>query len=207
MKLEELSKSIQTGFINHLVESEKQYRPELLINDHKQGKKVLTTILRKLESCEEFWFSVAFITTSGIATLMNTLLELEKKNIKGKILASEYLYFTQPQALQQLKLFSNIELRIATKGSFHSKGYLFKKGGIFDLIIGSSNLTQSALCSNKEWNLKISAAEESELIDQMKKEFQKEFKDAMSDEDFKKYLSKECQLLIQKNYKKFYATK
>ena len=179
MKLEELSKSIQTGFVNQLVESEKQYRPELLINDHKQGKKVLTTILRKLESSEEFWFSVAFITTSGIATLMNTLIELEKKNIKGKILASEYLYFTQPQALQQLKLFSNIELRIATKGSFHSKGYLFKKGGIFDLIIGSSNLTQSALCSNKEWNLKISAAEESELIDQMKKEFQKEFKDAI----------------------------
>ena len=172
-------KVFRQGFINHLVESEKQYRPELLINDHKQGKKVLTTILRKLESCEEFWFSVAFITTSGIATLMNTLLELEKKNIKGKILASEYLYFTQPQALQQLKLFSNIELRIATKGSFHSKGYLFKKGGIFDLIIGSSNLTQSALCSNKEWNLKISAAEESELIDQMKKEFQKEFKDAI----------------------------
>ncbi len=179
MKLEELSKSVQTGFINHLVESGKQYRPELLINDHKQGKKVLTTILRELESCEEFWFSVAFITTSGIATLMNTLIELEKKNIKGKILASEYLNFTQPQALKQLKLFSNIELRIATKGSFHSKGYLFKKEGIYDLIIGSSNLTQSALSSNKEWNLKISAAEESELIDQVKKEFQKEFEDAI----------------------------
>ena len=173
-----LSESLQTGFINQIIQSDKAYRPELLTNDYKQGKKVLTTIIRELETCEEFWFSVAFVTTGGIATLMNTLLELEKKNIKGKILASQYLNFTQPEALKRIKQFKNIELRIATEGSFHSKGYLFKKDGVYDLIIGSSNLTQTALCSNKEWNLKISATEESELIDQAVKEFKKEFESA-----------------------------
>ena len=173
-----ITQSIQTGFINQMIQSDKSYRPELLTNDHKQGKKVLSTILRELETCEEFWFSVAFVTTSGIATLMNTLIELEKKNIKGKILASQYLNFTQPEALKRLKQFKNIELRIATEGAFHSKGYLFKNKGVYDLIIGSSNLTQTALCSNKEWNLKISATEESELIDQVEKEFHKEFEAA-----------------------------
>lgn len=173
-----LSESIQTGFINQQLQSDKQYRPELLTNDYKQGKKVLTTILRELETCDEFWFSVAFVTTGGIATLMNTLIELEKRNIKGKILASQYLNFTQPEALKRIKQFKNIELRIAVEGDFHSKGYLFKKQGVYDLIIGSSNLTQTALCSNKEWNLKISAADESELIDQAVKEFQKEFEAA-----------------------------
>jgi superfamily II DNA or RNA helicase/HKD family nuclease len=170
-----ITQSIQTGFINQMIQSDKSYRPELLTNDHKQGKKVLSTILRELETCEEFWFSVAFVTTGGIATLMNTLIELEKKNIKGKILASQYLNFTQPEALKRLKQFKNIELRIATEGAFHSKGYLFKRKGVYDLIIGSSNLTQTALCSNKEWNLKISATEESELINQAEKEFHKEF--------------------------------
>ena len=183
-----ISQSIQTGFINHMIQSDKAYRPELLTNDHKQGKKVLSTILRELESCDEFWFSVAFVTTGGIATLMNTLIELEKKNIKGKILASQYLNFTQPEALKRIKQFKNIELRIATEGAFHSKGYLFKKKGVYDLIIGSSNLTQTALCSNKEWNLKISATEESELIDQAVKEFQKEFDAAQIVTD--KYLLK-----------------
>ena len=173
-----ITQSIQTGFINQMIQSDKSYRPELLTNDHKQGKKVLSTILQELETCEEFWFSVAFVTTSGIATLMNTLIELEKKNIKGKILASQYLNFTQPEALKRLKQFKNIELRIATEGAFHSKGYLFKNKGVYDLIIGSSNLTQTALCSNKEWNLKISATEESELIDQVEKEFHKEFEAA-----------------------------
>jgi len=170
-----LSESIKTGFINQFIQSDKSYRPELLTNDHKQGKKVLSTILRELETCEEFWFSVAFVTTGGIATLINTLIDLEKRKIKGKILASQYLNFTQPEALKRIKQFENIELRIATEGSFHSKGYLFKKKGVYDLIIGSSNLTQTALCSNKEWNLKISATEESELIDQAVKEFRKEF--------------------------------
>lgn len=172
---QELTASLGTGFINHLIQSDKVYRPELLTNDHKQGKKVLTTILHELRTCDEFWFSVAFITTSGVATLMNTLIELEKKNVHGKILASQYLNFTQPEALIRIKQFKNIQLKIATKGEFHSKGYLFKKDGIYDLIIGSSNLTQTALCSNKEWNLKISATDNSELIYQAVKEFKKEF--------------------------------
>lgn len=170
-----LLNSIQTGFIDQLIQSNKSYRPILLTNDYKQGKKVLNTILQELQTCEEFWFSVAFITTGGVAVLMNTLTELEKRNITGKILASQYLNFTQPEALLRLKKFKNIELRIATEGAFHSKGYLFKNKGFYDLIIGSSNLTQKALCSNKEWNLKISATVESELINQAVLEFRNEF--------------------------------
>ena len=176
-----LSNSIQTGFVDQLIQSNKAYRPELLTNNPEQGKKVLSTIVRELEQCDEFWFSVAFVTTSGIATLMNTLLDLEKnnlKNVKGKILASQYLNFTQPEALRRIKQFKNIELKIATEGAFHSKGYLFRKGNVFDLIIGSSNLTQTALSSNKEWNLKISATDESELIGVAVEEFRQEFEAA-----------------------------
>ena len=170
-----LSNSIQTGFVDQLIQSNKAYRPELLTNNSEQGKKVLSTIIRELEQCDEFWFSVAFVTTGGIAALMNTLIELEKKKIKGKILASQYLNFTHPEALRRIKQFKNIELRIATEGNFHSKGYLFRKGNVFDLIIGSSNLTQTALSTNKEWNLKISATDQSELIGVAVEEFRQEF--------------------------------
>ena len=55
--------SVKTGFINQLLTSDKSYRPELITNNAEEGKKVLTTILRELENCDEFWFSVAFITT------------------------------------------------------------------------------------------------------------------------------------------------
>lgn len=178
-----LSNSIQTGFVDQVIQSNKAYRPELLTNNSEQGKKVLSTIIRELEQCDEFWFSVAFVTTGGIAALMNTLIELEKKKIKGKILASQYLNFTHPEALRRIKQFKNIELRIATEGNFHSKGYLFRKGNVFDLIIGSSNLTQTALSTNKEWNLKISATDQSELIGVAVEEFRQEFEVAQKVEE------------------------
>lgn len=173
-----LTESLKTGFIDQVIQSNRDYRPQLLLNDKATGKKVLTTIERELRKCNEYWFSVAFITTSGVATLMNTLLELEEKGIKGKILASQYLNFTQPEALRRIMQFKHIELRIVTDGDFHSKGYLFQKGELFDLIIGSSNLTANALCSNKEWNLKVTASENSEIIVSTAKEFKEEFERA-----------------------------
>jgi len=174
-----LSKSLQTGFLDHLIHSNKEYLPELLVNNPLIGKKVLTTIERELNQCEEFWFSVAFVTTSGVATIINKLTELQEKNIKGKILVSQYLNFSQPEALRRLLKFNNIELKIATKGNFHSKGYLFNNGSFDDLIIGSSNLTSSALCINTEWNLKISATKESYIIKSVTNEFQLEFEKAL----------------------------
>lgn len=176
---DELEQSLQTGFIDKIIHSNKNYRPQLLINDKSSGKKVLTTIDRKLQECDEFWFSVAFVTTSGVATLINTFVELEKKGIKGKLLVSQYLNFTQPEALKRILQFNNIELKIAVDGDFHSKGYLFKNCELFDLIIGSSNLTASALCSNKEWNLKISATPESDIIHNAVNEFTIEFEKAV----------------------------
>ena len=79
-----LSHSLQAGFIDQSLPSHKQFLPQLLVNDRNEGKKVLTTIIKELNHCEEFWFSVAFVTTSGIATLINTLIDLENRNVRGK---------------------------------------------------------------------------------------------------------------------------
>ncbi|UZR99847.1 DUF3427 domain-containing protein [Chondrinema litorale] len=173
------NESVKSGLVNKKNNSQTNYQPELLVNDTSNGKKFLTNLISELESCNEFWISVAFVTTSGIATLMNTLIELEKKNIRGKILTSQYLNFTQPEALKRLRKFKNIELKIAINDSFHSKGYLFKHGKINNIIIGSSNLTQNALCLNKEWNLKISARENELIYDQVINEFTKEYESAI----------------------------
>lgn len=174
-----LEKSLYAGFINQDATSYKEYLPQLIVNDKKEGKKVLTTIIQELNNCEEFWFSVAFITTSGLATLIETLVNLENKGVKGRILVSQYLNFTHPEALKRLLQFKHIELKIAVEGDFHSKGYLFKKSEVYTLIIGSSNLTASALCSNIEWNLKITATPISYIIANAIKEFTAEYDKAV----------------------------
>ena len=168
--------SILTGFIDKSLDSDKLYQPELLVNRKIPRKKVLTTVIKELESCESFYISVAFVTTSGVAALINTFKNLEEKDIKGKILVSQYLNFTQPEALKRLSQFNNIELKIITKENSHSKGYIFKHSDYYNLIIGSSNLTSSALSTNKEWNMKVSARNSSSIVDKVINEFQDDFK-------------------------------
>ena len=73
-------------------------------------------------------------------------------------MTSTYLNFTQPEALNRLLQFKNVELRIETKKAFHSKGYLFEmEPDQYDLVLGSSNLTQSALTTNIELNVELQA--------------------------------------------------
>ncbi len=175
---QDFKKSLDTGFVDQQIESEIIYRPKLLINKQIPKEKVLSTFLQELTYCDEFYFSVAFVTTSGIAVLFNTLLELEKKGIKGKILVSQYLNFTQPEALRKLLKFKNIELKIANKSNSHAKGYIFKKPNYCNVIIGSSNLTASALTVNKEWNLKVSGLLSSEIVNNVISEFESDFKEA-----------------------------
>jgi superfamily II DNA or RNA helicase len=173
--IQSLVQSYHTGFIDYSAASVRDYRPELITNDRSAGKKVLTTVLRELSECDEFWFSIAFITTGGVAALINTLVEVEKRGVKGKILASQYLNFTQPEALKRIRRFRNIDLRIDTLNKSHSKGYLFRKMHTYTLLVGSSNLTQNALSINKEWNLKVTATGGGEIIRSVMTEFTRDF--------------------------------
>jgi superfamily II DNA or RNA helicase/HKD family nuclease/SOS-response transcriptional repressor LexA len=172
---ENFKESLLTGFIDKTLESDALYQPELLVNRKIPRKKVLSTIINELENCESFFISVAFVTTGGVATLINTFKYLEEKGIKGKILVSQYLNFTQPEALKRLSQFKNIELKIITKENSHSKGYIFKHSEYYNLIIGSSNLTSSALSTNKEWNMKVSARNSSSIVEKVINEFQSDF--------------------------------
>ena len=176
-EVDSLNQSLRQSFIDKEQSSSATYQAALLTNDKIEGKKFLSTLLKELSSCDEFIIAVAFVTNSGVATIINCLKDLEKNNIQGKILVSQYLNFTQPDALRKLLKFQNIDLKIATN-DLHAKGYSFKNKYTNNIIIGSSNLTASALCSNKEWNLRVSTTENGLLYEQVINEFDKEFSNA-----------------------------
>lgn len=165
------------GYALDLLEQETNFNPQLLTNS--RGQKVLSTIKSELLDCDLFWFSVAFVTTSGLASLKQELIELQNRKIRGKILVSQYLDFTQPEALKQLLMFDNVELRIATESKFHAKGYMFTKKSKNAIIIGSSNLTAAALSTNKEWNLKLTTSSETEIYNRVQSEFEDEFNNSL----------------------------
>ncbi|MEG0918813.1 MAG: DEAD/DEAH box helicase [Anaerovoracaceae bacterium] len=182
---DKLSLGLQSGFVDCNLTSLERYNPKLIINNHKKGVKVLTSIENELQKCEEFYFSVAFITQGGVASLLSILTELEEKGLKGKIVTSQYQDFTDPKALRRLLEFDNIELRIVTDGNFHAKGYIFKRSDSYSFILGSSNLTQNALGYNKEWNVKLSSLREGSVMQSILKEFKYTFDNAIAvDEEF-----------------------
>lgn len=108
-----------------------------------------------LESAKSFIFSVAFINFAGVQILLALLANCERKNIKGKILTTNYLHFTDLKSVEYLKRFKNIEVRFFNSdelGGFHTKGYIFEFETYYKTIIGSSNLTKGGLKKNIEWN-------------------------------------------------------
>ena len=189
-KITTLQTGIQTAYLDHTINSNLAYRPEFISNNYKLGKKVLVSIEEELQRCEEFFISVAFITKSGITPLLQTLKDLEQRNIPGKILTTNYLMFSEPEALEKLAGLKNIELKMfvasSETGGFHTKGYIFREEEIYRIIIGSSNMTLSAITRNKEWNTKIVSTEQGELTQAVLQEFDELWKDehSLAFEDF-----------------------
>lgn len=182
-----------TAFIDASYNSNIAYKPAFISNNHEKGEKVLSSIEDELRKCDSFIISVAFITMGGIVPLLQVLQELESKGVKGKILTTDYNTFTDPKALDKLAGLSNIELRMyheisienltavenggtyekadTEKIGFHTKGYIFRKEEAFTIIIGSSNMTLSALTVNKEWNTKVISTESGEFLQNVTEEF------------------------------------
>ena len=173
-KLLKLNDGFNTAFIDYEHSSEIEYRPQFISNDYTQGKKVLASIEDELKKCDSFYISVAFITDSGIAPLLQILKELEVRGVQGKVLTTDYLNFSSPSALEKLDNLNNVDLRVyRTDGreGFHTKGYIFKQEELYKIITGSSNMTAGALTTNKEWNTKIVSTEQGEYIKEILTEF------------------------------------
>ena len=167
-----IKKGAETAFIDENIESSSEYRPRLLVNSN--GHKVLNSIKDELNNCEEFYISVAFITMGGLTPLLQDLKELERKGVKGKIITTDYLNFTEPKALRKLNDLSNIEIKMYgtdESDGFHTKGYIFKNNGVYRAIVGSSNLTLNALTINKEWNIGFSSLYDGEILKSLTDEF------------------------------------
>ena len=176
-KIIQFQSGFNTAFINSNTNSNLAYRPQFIYNNNKDGQKVFSAIEDELCKCDSFTISVAFITRGGITPLLQTLKELERRGIPGRILTTDYLTFSDPVALDTLAGLSNVELRMyqteRAGNGFHTKGYIFQNKEEYRFIIGSSNLTQDALTHNMEWNTKLVSTDKGEMLVSILDEFDK----------------------------------
>lgn len=176
---QELQQSLASALIDDKINSLPDLQPQIIYNDYNSGSNLLVELLQELQTCKRFYFAIAFITQSGLICLKECLKLLQEKNITGDILTTDYLYFNQPKALQELQQYPNLNIRIYTKENFHIKGYIFEQNDYYTLIVGSNNLTQTALKSNKEWSLKINSLANGALINNTLSQFQQMWQEAI----------------------------
>lgn len=79
--------------------------------------------------------------------------------------------FNNPKMFRKLLKYPNIEVRVYKEQPLHAKGYLFKSSDQTTFVVGSSNLTDSALCTNNEWNIKLTSLNSGQLITDSLSEF------------------------------------
>ncbi|MEL3961048.1 DEAD/DEAH box helicase [Lysinibacillus endophyticus] len=168
--IQKIENSLYKGFIDQNKPVSSQFKPKLLTNKHHES--VLSTLLQELKTCKTFYFSIAFITEGGLATLKTMLYDLKQKGIKGRILTSTFLNFNQPKMFKELLKLDNVEVRLTGEKGFHAKGYIFEHKNYYSLIVGSSNLTDSALKANYEWNVFLTSMENGEIINHFKNQFE-----------------------------------
>lgn len=112
-----------------------------------------------IERAERIRFIVAFLMESGAKLLGNQLAAAVDKGTPIQILTGKYLGITEPSAIYHLYnvLGSNVDIRFFSDSicSFHPKAYLFEYKDDSEIIIGSSNISHSALTSGVEWNYRL----------------------------------------------------
>ncbi|MGO1949589.1 MAG: DEAD/DEAH box helicase family protein, partial [Mycobacteriaceae bacterium] len=152
------------GFLDRTIDSEHLYHPRLIEN--RDGNMMVTAIEEELRRSQHFDFSVAFITTDALGLLKQALLDFAGT---ARIITSNYLDFNDPDMFRELLNLTGVEVRVhpGAGGGFHAKGYIFEQAGSRSAIIGSSNLTRSALTKNQEWNLRFSALPDGDITHQI----------------------------------------
>lgn len=171
LSAEFLLKSLNTSFIDDSLASSDAFRPALVLNKPPH-QKVLSALVEEMRNCTFFQFSVAFITLGGLMQLHQALLDAGEKGVKGQILTSDYLNFTEADALLAIQeQYPHITLRIVVGEAFHAKGYFFTHQNHSTFIVGSSNITAKALAVNREWNVRFHALHSGEFTHKMQQEF------------------------------------
>lgn len=174
------------------ISNRRELKAQLICNNKEKKVMVLNEINKNILKCESFSFSVAFIDGSGLNCIKQAIFDLEKRGIRGRLITSTYLGFNKPEIFKELLKFKNLDIRIFVENGFHPKGYIFDEKNMCNIIIGSSNITASALKTNQEWNICLNSIANNDIVNRVKEEYEEQWNKSieLTEEWIKKYESR-----------------
>ncbi len=128
----------------------------------------------EIESADAIDVVMAFVRRSGLMPIAAALREHCGRGRPLRVLTTTYTGSTEGKALELLTD-AGAEVRVSydvTTTRLHAKAWLFHRRSAFTTAyVGSSNLTHSAQISGIEWNVRVSAARNPDVISKIQAVF------------------------------------
>lgn len=169
--LDSLKRDLRFGFVDESAVAEQLENPILVAND--ESLTMVEVLRSELETADSFVFSVAFVTADAVGMIKQQLVDFKGL---GTIITSTYLDFNDALAFRELLGLDGISVYVIddsaeTAGEevrgHHAKGYVFNHDDHVTALVGSSNLTRTALTANHEWNLRFSTHRDGDIAAQL----------------------------------------
>lgn len=195
LQIDEAGEVLQSVFakLNSVrsIQKEKTIRPvtsiaeSSLFTGSSNEPNMLNELKKEILSCDSIDFLVSFVKWSGIRCIIDELRTFTENGGKLRIITTSYMEATDYKAVIELGQLSNTEIKISydiARTRLHAKAYMFNRDtGFTTAYIGSSNLSNPALTSGLEWNLKVTEKDSFDII----RKFEATFESYWNDAEFK----------------------
>lgn len=140
-----------------------------------KGPQLVHELLEEMRSADGVDILVSFIKWPGLRLLMPGFEDLRDRHVPVRLITTSYMGASDAPAVEWLAKLPNAKVRVSydtERTRLHAKAYHFKRNsGFATAYIGSSNMSQAAMTSGLEWNLKVTAQDMGHIIEKFTAEF------------------------------------
>lgn len=133
-------------------------------------------LLEEMRSADGVDILVSFIKWSGLRLLMPAFEDMRDRQVPVRVITTSYMGASDAPAVEWLAKLPNVQVRVSydtERTRLHAKAYHFRRKSDFSTAyIGSANMSQAAITSGLEWNLKVTAQDMAHILEKFSVEFE-----------------------------------